>query len=101
MAGRAQEGSSRRDFLRGAWRRPAPSPPDPSAPLFATLQTDACLAFQGVLCDLCATACPVAGALRLRRGRPAVDPSRCTGCGDCIPACPAPRTAISVRPGPG
>lgn len=55
--------------------------------------TTACLALNRVECRLCGEACD-AGAIRFppRRGGvavPVVDAARCTGCGDCLPRCPA------------
>jgi len=57
-----------------------------------------CLTGQGVVCRFCAEVCaeeairfhPVPGAA----ARPRLDSSRCTGCGDCLEACPA--SAITI-----
>ena len=86
---------SRRDLLRGRlFGRGAREP----EPLVATVMPHACLAYLGTLCDLCATNCPVPGALTVRRGRPVVDPVACTGCGDCASVCPAPGGGVVTRP---
>jgi ferredoxin-type protein NapF len=52
----------------------------------------ACLAARDVLCRTCGDIC-AEGAIRFPplRGRvalPVLDRERCTGCGDCIEACP-------------
>jgi Na+-translocating ferredoxin:NAD+ oxidoreductase RNF subunit RnfB len=59
-----------------------------------------CLAWQGTTCSTCRERCPVIGAIRLDRGRPSVEAAVCTGCGDCVAACPAPRPAIRTIPKP-
>jgi electron transport complex protein RnfB len=43
----------------------------------------------------CVQACGE-GAIRMDRGLPAIDGSRCTGCGNCLPACP--RSLLSLIP---
>jgi ferredoxin-type protein NapG len=58
-----------------------------------------CLPFRGPECGACAGLCPSgADALRLRRGRPEIDPERCVGCGLCIEACPVKPSAIKLDP---
>lgn len=51
-----------------------------------------CFAFQGIACMCCRDACPT-GAVRLELAlggaRPKILTDSCTGCGDCIQACPA------------
>jgi len=59
---------------------------------------DACLAQQQVVCISCGEACDV-GAIRFppRIGGvalPQLSTSICTGCGECLPACPA--AAITI-----
>jgi ferredoxin-type protein NapF len=53
---------------------------------------ETCFAFQGIACMSCRDAC-APGAIRftLARGgaRPELDLETCTGCGDCLPVCPA------------
>jgi MauM/NapG family ferredoxin protein len=48
-----------------------------------------CVAFQGVACGVCATACPVGpSALALDdEGRPVLRREGCVGCGVCVRAC--------------
>jgi ferredoxin-type protein NapF len=57
----------------------------------------ACLARRGVACMSCRDACPE-DAIRFTLARggalPAVEPGRCTGCGECALVCPA--AAIQV-----
>ena len=57
-----------------------------------------CLAVAGVGCSACVEQCPVPGAIELERGRPRIDPERCTGCGVCFYVCPAPQKAILLLP---
>jgi ferredoxin-type protein NapF len=53
----------------------------------------ACLDRQGIVCQACRDAClprairflPLAGGV----STPVVDESRCTGCAECVPVCPA------------
>lgn len=59
----------------------------------------ACLAHQRSFCTVCKERCPVPGAVQVASGLPRIDPARCTGCGDCIAACPAPRMALRIRGG--
>ncbi|MBL8301268.1 MAG: 4Fe-4S dicluster domain-containing protein [Ideonella sp.] len=83
--------ASRRSFLAG---RPLPAVP----PGAAVLISPACLARHGVECRVCGEACDRA-AIRFppRRGgvaQPAIEPARCTLCGDCVAPCPV--GAVSV-----
>ena len=82
---------SRRGFLGGA--RSALN--GASAPAIS----EHCLAARGVYCHSCADACEET-ALRVAPAlggtvRILVDAERCTGCGDCVRACPA--DAIELR----
>jgi ferredoxin len=70
----------------------------PQLDLRAQLDRFACLASVGQVCTVCVERCPEPGAIRLEGLYPIVDDSRCTGCGACEPACPAPTTAIRVLP---
>jgi ferredoxin len=53
----------------------------------------ACFAARGIVCQSCADHCPEV-AIRFRPRLAAapellLDSGRCTGCGDCVPICPA------------
>ncbi len=86
---------SRRQFLRGRFATTdAPKPADdPTAPRLAVVGIG-CIAFaQNVVCRSCGDVCEAA-AIRFspRVGGaacPVVLTERCTGCGECAPACPA------------
>lgn len=61
-----------------------------------------CLAARGVDCRVCGEVCE-AEAIRfqLRLGAPPapdLDPERCTGCGACVPACPAAAIGLRTEP---
>lgn len=94
----------RRAFLRGDWLRGATRAPAHAAPAAgaiapsgrATVLPHACLAFQGVMCDLCVTACSPQKALVIRNGRPTLLAERCDGCGECQRVCPAPGGGVLV-----
>jgi Pyruvate/2-oxoacid:ferredoxin oxidoreductase delta subunit len=103
---------SRRDFLRirvrlplvGSTERVACRQPragiDGTSARLAQIDLRACLASIGQLCTVCAEHCGARGALQLRGLYPEVDVARCTGCGACADACPAPRPAIRLIPAP-
>jgi ferredoxin-type protein NapF len=81
-------GPSRRALLRGQLlARP-----------IAVINED-CLAEAGIVCRSCGDACPDAAIrFRPRIGLPAeavVSEAACTGCGDCVGACPG--DAITLR----
>ncbi len=61
------------------------------------LDTDRCIAFQGIECGVCARACPVGPeALDLdERGRPVVRPG-CVGCGVCVRACVTSPSSLAL-----
>lgn len=89
LAAMALDPSRRAFLLPGARRVTADGEP---APLLARVEPS-CLALNRVECRLCGERCD-AGAIRFppRRGgvaMPVIDGARCTGCGDCLPACPA------------
>jgi ferredoxin-type protein NapG len=52
------------------------------------LDTDRCIAFQGIECGVCARACPVGSAAMTldAKGRPHIE-AGCVGCGVCVRAC--------------
>ncbi|MDP1653958.1 MAG: 4Fe-4S dicluster domain-containing protein [Rhodocyclaceae bacterium] len=94
---------SRRQFLRGKFSAPQPAPTtpvDPSAPALAVIGV-ACIALaKNVVCRSCGDACDAA-AIRFspRLGAaacPVILADRCTGCGDCIPVCPASAIHLSA-----
>ncbi len=81
--------TSRRLFLRGRIAQPPQAAP--GTPLVVQAQPH-CLAERGVECRVCGDNCDTR-ALRFvpRRGGVAqlrVDTAACTGCGDCVGACP-------------
>jgi ferredoxin-type protein NapF len=91
MATSTTDKLSRRALLRG---RPT------SAGSKGLVVAASCLARQGVLCRTCADVCPE-GAIRFppllgRVAQPMPDIVRCTGCGDCVSACPA--DALHLEP---
>lgn len=57
-----------------------------------------CLAHQGSFCTVCHEQCPETDAITLDRGMPTIHLNRCTGCGICHFACPAPTNAIAIMP---
>jgi ferredoxin len=77
---------------RAPWERPSAG----TTGAVARILTFDCLVAMGTECRTCIERCPVEGAIALDGGRPRIDPERCTGCGDCVPVCPAPRPAIAV-----
>ncbi len=60
------------------------------------LRTVACITFRGTACSICADHCPSPGAIEMQRGRPKILEDLCTGCGDCVPLCPAPVNALQM-----
>lgn len=88
---------SRRAFFTG--RRLAQPASKLNTPLQAVM-SDACLALQGVICMSCRDACePQAIRFRPRQGgvfTPEIISAACTGCGACLPPCPA--GALSLTP---
>ncbi len=78
--------------------------------LAVLIDQEACIAFQGLRCEVCFNVCPVRGeAITLdmrhnpRSGRhalfiPVVHSNACTGCGKCEQACILDQAAIKVMP---
>lgn len=62
----------------------------------AVLRERNCLAWQRSFCTVCTERCPEPGVITLKRGRPKIDISGCTGCGVCVDVCPAPLKAIAM-----
>lgn len=47
-----------------------------------------CLAWTGLLCQLCYVACPLRDrVLEMIDGKPLIHESKCDGCGQCLEAC--------------
>ena len=61
------------------------------------LDTERCIAFQGIVCGVCARACPVgATALDLdEQGRPVIQ-GGCVGCGVCVRACVTSPSSLTL-----
>lgn len=77
------------------WER-ATTKPLPSG-LVPRVRTTTCLAFRST-CTVCSERCPEEGAIRTSAGRPMVMAERCTGCGACVAACPAPISGFEIVP---
>lgn len=62
-----------------------------------SLDTDRCIAFQGIECGVCARACPVGpAALDLdAKGRPVIM-AGCVGCGVCVRACVTSPSSLTL-----
>lgn len=74
-----------------------PPPPAADARYAARVRSGACLAHLGSFCTTCRERCPEEGAIVLEEGRPRIVEDHCTGCGQCVPLCPAPaRSAIEL-----
>jgi len=87
---------SRRDFLRGRLITP---PPATDGPRIAVIG-GSCMAFKDVVCRSCGDACGEA-AIRFSprlngAALPVVLAERCTGCGDCVAACPAGAVTLAA-----
>lgn len=82
---------TRRGLLTGATRR---------EPKLATIG-EGCLARAGVHCQSCGDRCPESAIrFRPRLGGPPlpdVGAGLCTGCGDCLAACPAEAVTLEAR----
>ena len=61
---------------------------------------ESCLARHRIACMSCREACGE-GAIRMRLARggavPELDASLCTGCGECLPPCPASAITLGER----
>lgn len=66
----------------------------------AVVDPGRCITFRGPECGACGALCPTEPqALTLRRSRPHIEASLCTGCGRCVEACPANPKGISMLKG--
>ena len=79
--------------------RPEAEPPSEASRVVAAIG-GGCLPHAGIDCQICRDACPQAAIRFLpRRGGPFIPDLRtaaCTGCGECLPPCPA--GAIRLEP---
>ncbi len=74
-------------------REPAP----PTRPVAVVMRRLCLNSWAEGSCDHCLWQCPEAGALRAGpRGVPEIDPTRCTGCGLCVPGCRAVPQALRL-----
>jgi Pyruvate/2-oxoacid:ferredoxin oxidoreductase delta subunit len=74
-----------------------PPPPASSQRYAARIRPGACLAHLGTFCATCQERCPEQGAILVEGGKPRISKASCTGCGQCVPLCPAPsRSAIEL-----
>ncbi len=55
----------------------------------AALERSICMAWNGVICMSCQTACGYRAISMDPRRRPHIDANQCTGCGACLGICPA------------
>ena len=64
-----------------------------------SLNMNACLNQQGILCDECAQVCPPGiKAIKMKFRKPQLDPEQCVGCGLCVFYCAATPSAIRSIP---
>ncbi len=65
----------------------------------AFIQTESCLAYNGVLCRACYERCPIyREAITLKEEiYPVVHPEKCVGCGICEHVCPTEPASIMVE----
>lgn len=85
----------RRGLLHGPFARERSADTSLNAVIGAS-----CLAFQGIACMSCRDTCtPAAICFDLAFGgaRPRIVMDTCTGCGDCVQACPADAIQLCAR----
>lgn len=75
----------------------------------AVIDEDACIAFQGMRCEVCYRVCPLIDKAitidyRLREGdaihsvfAPVIDEEQCVGCGLCVERCVVSEPAVPIR----
>ena len=87
--------STRRDLLlalRGQREPPPASSPDAPPENIVAVIGPGCLNQAGTMCEACRDICPTRAIRAIPRLRQApivaVREADCTGCGDCLPACP-------------
>lgn len=65
----------------------------------AAIDTGACWAYKGSICDLCYQRCPFPDeAIRMVEGKPHIISDACTGCGQCAYVCVSTPVAITIAP---
>jgi len=65
-----------------------------------SIDTSSCLPYLGPECGVCATVCPVDGALQWQMEKPSVNQQLCTGCAMCREACITEPKSITVNNNP-
>lgn len=80
--------TTRRELL--SFRKTPARAPIPLRSLPARILEHHCLAYTGSFCSVCKERCPEPGAVVVSQGKPTIVGERCTGCGLCADACPAP-----------
>jgi len=89
-----QKKLTRREMIRGVW---GSKPLEPEQ-MVATISQAACIAHLGTFCFSCLEACGEENAVELVAGKPKIQSSLCSGCGQCTRSCPAPGGAIIMMP---
>ena len=92
--------AGRRAFLSGGFltdRAGATAPASGSSGRsgVASLDRDACVAWDGVVCISCRSACVDGAIVMDGRRRPHVQAASCTGCASCFDVCPTAAIAAS------
>jgi len=62
----------------------------------ATLDRDACVAWDGVICISCRLACSERAVVMDERSRPRVNEDSCSGCGMCVSVCPTRAISVTI-----